>query len=117
MTVPNVKAVSLMPHITKRVLPSFTVYTDEYRSYLGLRKQGYDHRRIHHSENVYVSGDIHTNTIEGFWSLVKRGVGGVYHAVSAKHLQGYLNEYAWRYNLRADGRALFSTLLLRAAGA
>ncbi len=117
MTVPNVKAVSLMPHITKRVLPSSTVYTDEYRPYLGLQKQGYDHRRIHHSENVYVSGDIHTNTIEGFWSLVKRGVGGVYHAVSAKHLQGYLNEYAWRYNHRADGRALFRTLLLRAATA
>jgi hypothetical protein len=58
---------------------------------------------------------VHTNTIEGFWSLVKRGVGGVYHAVSAKYLQGYLNEYAWRYNHRAYDRALFSTLLLRAA--
>ena len=106
-----------MPHILKRVLPSSTVYTDEYVSYQGLRKLGFDHRRIHHSEKVYVSRDIHTSTIEGFWSLVKRGVGGVYHAVSAKHLQGYLNEYAWRYNHRADWWALFSTLLRRAAGA
>jgi transposase len=117
VTVPNVSQAALQPHILKRVLPSSTVYTDEYTSYRDLKKQGYDHRRIHHAERVYVSGDIHTNTIEGFWSLTKRGIGGVYHAVSAKHLQGYLNEYAWRYNHRADGRALFSTLLLRAAGA
>jgi hypothetical protein len=59
--------------------------------------------------------DVHTNTIEGFWSLTKRGIGGVYHAVSAKHLQGYLNEYAWRYCHRADERSQFETLLLRAA--
>jgi transposase len=117
VTVPNVSQAALMPHIIQRVLPSSTVYTDEYTSYRNLKKQGYDHRRIHHPAKVYVSGDIHTNTIEGFWSLVKRGVGGVYHAVSAKHLQGYLDEYAWRYNHRADGRALFETLLLRAATA
>jgi transposase len=116
VTVPNITQATLLPHITKRVLPSSTVYTDEYVSYQPLKKQGYEHKRIHHAERVYVSGDIHTNTIEGFWSLTKRGLGGVYHAVSAKHLQGYLNEYAWRYNHRADGRALFSTLLLRAAG-
>jgi transposase len=117
VTVPNVRKVTLLPYILKRVLPSSTVYTDEYLSYQGLDKQGFDHRKIHHAKHVYVSGDIHTNTIEGFWSLVKRGVGGVYHSVSAKHLQGYLNEYSWRYNHRADGRALFSTLLRRAAGA
>jgi transposase-like protein len=69
VTVPNVSQASLMPHIIKRVLPSSTIYTDEYTSYRDLRKQGYDHRRIRHAEKVYVSGDIHTNTIEGFWSL------------------------------------------------
>jgi transposase len=68
-----------------------------------------------HSERVYVSGNVHTNTIEGFWSLVKNGVRGVYHSVSARHLQMYLNEYAWRYNHRDDARAQFETLLLRAA--
>jgi transposase len=60
-------------------------------------------------------GDMHTNTIEGFWSLVKRGIAGTHHAVSAKWLQGYLNEYAWRYNHRDDGQAMFLTLLLRSA--
>jgi transposase len=56
-------------------------------------------------------GDVHTNTIEGFWSLVKRGISGVHHAVSAKYLQGYLNEYAWRYNHRNDATPMFTSLL------
>jgi hypothetical protein len=67
--------------------------------------RGYVHGRIKHAERVYVSGDVHTNTIEGFWSLVKRGLEGVYHSVSRKHLQGYLNEYAWRYNQRLEPHA------------
>ena len=115
VTVPNVRKATLMPHIEKRVLPASTVYTDELKSYDTLEAKGYPHRRVNHSEQVYVSGDAHTNTIEGFWSLTKRGIGGVYHSVSAKHLQGYLNEYAWRYNHRDDERAQFETLLLRAA--
>ena len=115
VTVPNVRRATLLPHLTRRVLPEAVVYTDELKSYDGLATQGYRHRRIQHSAGVYVSGEVHTNTIEGFWSLVKRGIGGVYHAVSAKHLQGYLNEYAWRYNHRDDDRPQFETLLLRAA--
>ena len=63
-----------------------------------------------------MSGEIHVNTMEGFWSLVKRGIDGVYHSVSAKHLQGYLNEYAWRYNERRSGRPMFYSLLLRSVG-
>jgi transposase-like protein len=113
-TVPNVRRQTLMPHIIQRVMPASLIYTDEFSSYDRLVKVGYYHRRIRHMEKVYVSGDIHTNTVEGFWSLVKRGINGVYHSVSAKHLQGYLNEYAWRYNHRGDDRAQFETLLLRA---
>lgn len=113
--VASVKSETLLPHVIERVLPGSTVYSDELKSYdaIGHMGRGYNHRRIHHSERVYVSGDIHTNTIEGFWSLTKRGISGVYHAVSRKHLQGYLNEYAWRYNERNNPRAKFSTLLRR----
>lgn len=113
VTVPNAKKATLMPHIQQRTLPASTIYTDEWMGYQGLSRAGYHHQRINHSEKVYVSGNVHTQTIEGFWSLMKRGIGGVYHSVSAKHLQGYLNEYAWRYNLR--GRAKFEVLLRRAA--
>jgi transposase-like protein len=88
-----------------------TLYTDEY---VGFNKPGEGfaaHKRIKHAERVYVDGDVHTQTIEGFWSLVKRGISGTHHAVSAKHLQGYLNEYAWRYNHRDDEAPTFLTLL------
>ena len=115
VAVRNVKTKTLMPHVHKRVLPSTVVYTDELRSYDGLKRKGYQHKRIHHAEQVYVSGAVHTNTIEGFWSLMKRGINGVYHAVSAKHLQGYLNEYAFRYNHRGKNQEQFKKLLLRAS--
>ncbi len=70
----------------ERILPASIVYTDDYTPYHGLTAKGYQHRRIKHSAGIYVMGDIHTQTIEGFWSLVKRGIGGVYHAVSKKYL-------------------------------
>ena len=116
MTVPNVQRATLMPHVVKKVLPSSTVYTDELNVYATLEREGYEHETIEHGAGVYVSGDVHTNTIEGFWSLVKRGISGTHHSVSAKHLQGYLNEYAWRYNNREEGAAAqFLLLILRAA--
>ncbi len=61
-------------------------------------------------------GDIHTNTIEGFWSLVKRGIGAVYHAVSAQHLQSYLDEYVFRYSHRDDPGSMFDAMPARLPG-
>jgi transposase len=113
VTVPNVDRVTLLPYVCKHVIPASIVYTDEMGAYETLKENGYEHKKINHMEKVYVSGDVHTNTIEGFWSLVKRGIGGVHHSVSAKHLQSYLNEYAWRYNHR-DGQTMFELLILRA---
>lgn len=110
---PDVRRASVMPHVRKKVLPESMVYTDEYQIYNGLNREGYKHDRVHHREEVYVAGDVHTNTIEGFWSLVKRGIGGVYHSVSAKQLQSYLDEYAFRYNHRKDERPMFLTMLAR----
>jgi transposase-like protein len=94
------------------ILPDSIVYTDEWTGYNGLDKvNGYEHRRINHSAGVYVVGTTHTNTIEGFWSLVKRGIGGVYHSVSKKYLQTYLDEYSFRYNRRNNGQPMFTSLL------
>jgi transposase len=90
------------------------VYTDELHSYNTLAKEKrYKHRRIHHSSKVYVMGDIHTNTVEGFWSLIKRGIGGVYHSVSQKYLQSYLDEYSFRYNRRDQGNLVFKSILAK----
>ena len=97
----------------ERILPESMVFTDEYASYNGLDQQGYTHRRINHSAGVYVMGDVHTNTIEGFWSLVKRGIGGVYHSVGRKYLQTYLDEYSFRYNRRDRGNLIFNDVLER----
>jgi transposase len=105
----------VMPSVTEHVLPSAMVYTDEHLMYRQLAKHGYEHRRVHHRARVYVFGDVHTNTIEGFWSLVKRGISGVYHSVSAKYLQMYLDEYSFRYNHRKDETDLFSLVVALAA--
>jgi len=98
------------------ILPDSIVYTDEWRAYRGLEKvNGYEHRRVNHSAGVYVIGTTHTNTIEGFWSLVKRGIGGVYHSVSKKYLQTYLDEYSFRYNRRNGDQPMFTSLLEQVA--
>src|SRR6266571_6791310 len=72
------RASDLIPHAKSRVLPEATIYTDEYRSYRTLAGLGYDHQRVNHKQGVYVDGNVHTNTIEGFWATVKRGLGGNY---------------------------------------
>src|SRR5207247_1561762 len=72
---------TLKRHVRRRVLPASVVFTDEAGHYWGLRSD-YTHGRVNHQAGVYVSGDVHTNTIEGFWSLVKRGISGTYHNVS-----------------------------------
>jgi transposase len=75
----------------------------------------FDHHKIRHASGVYAMGKIHTNTIEGFWSLVKRGIGGVYHQVSGRYLQMYLDEYCFRYNRRHEGNTQFKSILDRAS--
>jgi transposase len=107
----DVKADTLRGLIKEHVLPKSTVFTDTFRSYNGLDARGYTHERINHSEGVYVVGEVHTNTIEGFWSLVKTGIRGVYHSVGRHYLQTYLDEYSFRYNRRFDEQPMFWSFL------
>jgi transposase len=113
--VPDARAASLMPHVQQRVLPATMVYTDELHSYKRLPGMGYGHERVRHSEKIYVSGDVHVNTVEGFWALLKGGLSGVYHGVSTKHLQEYLDEFCFRYNSReiTGRRGMFDAFLSR----
>jgi transposase len=111
--VPDTAMRTLMPHYRSKVLPKSVVYTDQLPSYDILPFMGYQHQRIPHAQKVYVSGDVHTNTIEGFWSHLKRGISGVYRGVSTKNLQSYLDEYVFRYNNRGDERGLFMAFLDR----
>jgi transposase len=104
---PDASQESILPHVTKRVLPRSTVYTDEGRNLQNIGAMGYRQSRVNHQQGIYVAGDVHSNTIEGFWSLIRRGIGGVYHSVSTKYLQSYLDEYVYRYNHRKDDEPMF----------
>jgi len=110
--VPNIKRATVIPEIRQRVANSSVVFTDEHHTYDLLGSgQGYLHYRVNHGGKQYINGIAHTNTIEGFWSLAKRGIDGVHHCVSPKYLQSYMNEYAFRYNHRKDERAMFKTVI------
>ena len=97
--VENVKHETLSREIINNVKESAKLYTDEWLGYKGLERI-YDHSIVKHNQSQYVVGRIHTNTIEGFWSLLKRGIVGIYHFTSKKHLQKYVDEFVFRYNTR-----------------
>lgn len=97
--VPDTKASTIKPIISALVTTGSIMITDEWHSYNTL-KSHFNHVVINHKDNEYVRGAFHTNSIEGFWSLLKRGIYGIYHQVSAKHLQRYCEEFAYRYNTR-----------------
>jgi transposase-like protein len=89
---------AIKPFIYANVAPGATVITDGFGAYKGLDKT-YTHEVVMHSENEYVRpGNIHTNSIEGFWSQLKRGIIGTFHQVSPKHLHRYCHEFGYKYN-------------------
>ena len=97
--VKDTKRETIVPIMVANVEFGATIYTDEFRAY-NVLKNGYNHDIVRHSANEYVSGSVHTNNIENFWSLLKRGLDGIYHHVSDKHLGRYVNEFTFRYNNR-----------------
>jgi len=109
--IPNTTTETLSREIIKNVKEGATLYTDEYTSYKSLQRV-YDHQTVKHSQRQYVNGRVHTNTIEGFWSILKRGIFGVYHFTSKKHLQLYVDEFVFRYNSRTSTEANRFNLLL-----
>jgi len=80
--------------------PKSDLRTDQSGLYRGVGKHYASHETVNHGKREYVRGDIHTNTIEGYFGILKRGIGGVYQHVSAKHLKRYLSEFDFRYNGR-----------------
>ena len=96
--------------MAEQALPASMVFTDEALQYGLVGRAGYQHRRMNRSARVYVDGDVHTNTIEGVWSLFKRSVVGTYHHMSVKHLPAYLDEIEFRYNHRDNPYIFRETL-------
>ena len=101
--VPNVKRETLQAAILSEIEKGSSVYTDGYSSYDKLAAQDYIHETVNHLEE-YVRGEIHTQGIENFWSLLKRGLTGTYIAVEPFHMDRYVTEQVFRYNNRATER-------------
>jgi len=99
--VPNVNAKTLGPILMEQVNAASTLMTDDAGQYRGVGTEFVRHETVNHGIEEYVRGDAHTNTIEGYFSIMKRGINGVYHHVSAQHLKRYLAEFDFRSNERS----------------
>ncbi len=97
--IPNTTAVTLKPIMKSLVEKGSIIITDEWLGYNGLKKD-YAHIRVNHKQGVYTSGAFSPNNVENFWSILKRGIYGIYHQVSPKHLHRYCYEFEYRFNLR-----------------
>jgi transposase len=113
--IPSRRGPALSREVVANINPASIIFTDDWQAYKPLRGQFLDHRIINHSAGSYVEGDVYTNTIEGFFGNFKVGARGCYRKISAKWLQSYLDEYAWRYNQRYRTRSMCSALLDKAA--
>lgn len=110
--VSNVKSSTVMPLLRENVEVGTKLMTDEYAIY-NKANEDFEHQKVHHASKEYVRDDVHTNTIEGFWSQLKRSIRGTYHFVSPKRLQVYVDEFAFRYNYRSSDLHPFGILLER----
>lgn len=110
--VQNTQGRTLKPIIKARLKDGNIIVTDGWKAYKGL-SQDYEHQIIEHNKGVYKKGPYHTNSIEGFWSLMKRGLTGIYHKNDPKHLHRYCDEFAYRYNTRhlTDGERFNLSLI------
>ena len=110
--VADTKRCSLLPEIVANVLPGATVHTDQLHSYHILGEIGFRHDRVNHAAGEHVSATgCHTQTIDSFWSQLKRGISGTHIHVSAKHLAKYLGEFEYRWNMRQVPHLMLDRLM------
>lgn len=109
--VPNTKRASLLPAITANVRAGTLVHTDQNHSYRVLPEHGYDHEKVNHANEEWVRGNTHVQTIEGFWSQLKRSINGTHIHVSGKHLWKYAKEAEYRFNRRNRPETMLPELL------
>lgn len=112
---PSRRGPGLNKQVIEWVEPESIIITDTWNAYNGLDKHFIAHSRINHSAGIYVEGDTHTNTVEGFFGHLKPSIRGTYRRISHRWLQGYLNEFVWRRNARLESESMFEQLLQRAA--
>ncbi len=109
--IPNIRRKTLHDFIQRTVKDEAeAIYTDELKSYIGVEDHDTRHETVNHSEEEWVIGDVHTNSIEGVWSLFKRSIIGTFHKMSVKHMDRYLEELEWRHNNRDNPHIFMDTL-------
>ena len=110
-SVPNVKRDTLHGFIRRAVKDEAeAIYTDDLKSYIGIGDDETRHETVNHSAEEWVLGDVHTNSIEGVWSLFKRSIVGSFRKMSVKHMDRYLEELEWRFNNRNNPNIFRDTL-------
>jgi len=109
--VPSASGKSLIPHIVAQVPKGTRISSDEWAPYRVLSKLGYIHETVDHRAKEYARGDVHVNTLESFWAILKRSIRGTHIHVSRQHLPKYLGEFEFRYNLRKRPELMFERLL------
>lgn len=110
--VPNAKGETLNGFIRENAATGCTIVTDQLRIYRALPRFGYQHVTVNHQVGQYINGKAHTNGIESFWALLKRGHYGIYHYMSAKHLHRYVKEFAFRHNTSQVGTMQFINMTI-----
>ena len=109
--IPNIRRHTLHDFIKRTVKDEAeAIYTDELKSYIGIEDSDSRHRTVNHSEEQWVIGEVHTNSVEAVWSLFKRSMAGTFHKMSVKYLDRYLEEMEWRFNNRNNSHIFRDTL-------
>jgi transposase-like protein len=98
----------LQDHIDRATTES--LFTDDWKAYEGFANGDFDHATVNHSADEWVVGEVHTNSVESVWSLLKRSIIGAYHKISHKHLDAYLDELEWRFSNRRNPHLFRDTI-------
>lgn len=108
----DVRAATLQDVIRQNIDKSARIMTDDWAGYKSLSRDGWKHETVNHTRYEFARGDVTTNRIEGFFGILKRGLNGIYHAVSKKHLHRYLSEFEFRYNNKelTDGQRVIAAI-------
>ena len=109
--VPDKTNLAVTPHVLATVRRGTRVATDSAQTYNLLREEGYHHATVNHQKKEYVRGEVHTNTLEGFWALIQRSIRSTHIWVSRKHLQTYLGAFEFVWNLRHDPHLMLDLML------
>ena len=109
--IPDTKGTTLRAQIRQHVAKGSTIHTDEWKGYTKIAEQGYVHETVNHGDDEWVRGNVHTNTVEGYFSILKRSIRSTHVSVSEKHMPKYLKEFEFRMNLRKVPKLMFDLML------